>query len=516
MDPCCGNSNRCCNSDNPCCESVDPCCDSDDPCCGDSNRCCNFDNPCCGDHNPCCNSDDPCCGNPDRCCNTDNPCCGSDNPCCNVLDPCCGNPDECCNPDNPDCDDPCNGVDCDDSNPCTDDSCLDGVCFHVETCPPTLLGREALACCVGGECCGALCCPMACEECLDNGSLMGGIIDVQPQVPCLGDTLTFTVSGVVDEGGIKRVDCYAKTAIPSAAPTYTWEITRSDGSMVNGSGAVATVLVEMLGNYSCQFTATANRECPPGPRTVGPIATAPPNDYRTVAIVYKTFIAPNAIASPTGFKFFEGDNRWFSTGGNSRTFQGASVTVNPAIASGLAGSPSNAFGPTFGYQNDPAGSDVIACTHCAGPYGDWCIAPGASRECVDLAQIGQNGNVLQVSSTRINDSEIRVNVNAVGYNPCLTGALVPAIDANLTIHFKQECLSGVLEPMEFRLYGTHDGFPWHELYLDGNGVYQHDPCCTGEGPLSLPGEGEHDYEAADACHLTSPPLDQWRQVPGGQ
>lgn len=113
---------------------------------------------------------------------------------------------------------------------------------------------------------------MTCEECVDHGALTGGIIDIEPAVPCLGDVLTFTLSGVVNTGGIKRVDCYAKTAVPGAAVTYAWRITRPDQTVLTGTGAVATVVVERPGNYSCTFTATAERECPPAPRTIGPVS----------------------------------------------------------------------------------------------------------------------------------------------------------------------------------------------------------------------------------------------------
>jgi hypothetical protein len=86
-----------------------------------------------------------------------------------------------------------------------------------------------------------------CEECIDNGSLSGGVIDVTPDPACIGDTITFTASGVVDEGGIKRVDCSAKTVVPAVSPTYTWELTIPAGypdplPPLTGTGPVATVV----------------------------------------------------------------------------------------------------------------------------------------------------------------------------------------------------------------------------------------------------------------------------------
>jgi len=108
-DPVCG-CDRCCQGSS-CCNSPDPCCDTSDPCCIENprDRCCNDDNPCCGSPDPCCNINDPCCGNPNPCCNPDNPCCGNEVPCDEV------------------CGDPCLCMTCDDEDPCTDDTCSDGV-----------------------------------------------------------------------------------------------------------------------------------------------------------------------------------------------------------------------------------------------------------------------------------------------------------------------------------------------------------------------------------------------------
>lgn len=111
---------------------------------------------------------------------------------------------------------------------------------------------------------------MDCEGCLDNGTLTGGSITVSPEMVCVGDSLTFTVQGVVDDGGIKRVDCYAKQPIPPAAPQFTWVITKPNSTTLTGSGATAVVVTDEIGVYSCTFTATVPRDCPPAPRVIGP------------------------------------------------------------------------------------------------------------------------------------------------------------------------------------------------------------------------------------------------------
>ena len=160
----------------------------------------------------------------------------------------------CTHPDRPD------GTGCaDDGNPCTDDICTGGVCTHPDECTgdEVCCGVECCdmqsccggtECCLTGFCCGnGECCPVECEECIDNGSLSGGVIDVTPDPACIGDTITFTASGVVDEGGIKRVDCSAKTVVPAVSPTYTWELTIPAGypdplPPLTGTGPVATVV----------------------------------------------------------------------------------------------------------------------------------------------------------------------------------------------------------------------------------------------------------------------------------
>jgi len=243
--------------------------------------------------------------------------------------------------------------------------------------------------------------------------------------------------------------------------------------------------------------------------------------YPEIEILYKTFIAPSAVETPPDpllMDFFAGDNRWFGYGASpSRTLQSALVTLDPAKPTGQAGASIGQFGTTHGYDDDPDGSDVVACPHCAGDYGDWCLLPGATADCVLTAVAGQNGNVLSVTHTRISSTEVEVRFDLVGGNPCAAGIIgpdAPPINATLTVRFREVCANATLQPAEFRLYGTHDGFPWHEVYINGSAVYEHDPCCTGEGPSSLfGGEGEHYFEATDLCHQQDPPLNQWRRVP---
>lgn len=92
----------------------------------------------------------------------------------------------------------------------------------------------------------------------------GGSVSVTPaDTVCVGDTITWTVSGVTDTGGVKRVECTAKTEDPAVPVTYTWVITKPDEATVSGSGTTAQIVTDAPGAFSCTFTAKANRFCPP-------------------------------------------------------------------------------------------------------------------------------------------------------------------------------------------------------------------------------------------------------------
>ncbi|MGD2111629.1 MAG: hypothetical protein PVI86_19810 [Phycisphaerae bacterium] len=84
--------------------------------------------------------------------------------------------------------------------------CGDAGCCPVGDCCANI------SCCDAGEnCCeNGSCCDEPCGECLDDGELdvTNATIELTPPVACLGDTLTFTVSGVTDTGGV-----------PSSGPT---------------------------------------------------------------------------------------------------------------------------------------------------------------------------------------------------------------------------------------------------------------------------------------------------------
>jgi hypothetical protein len=120
---------------------------------------------------------------------------------------------------------------------------------------------------------GQFCCALLCDECIDRGSLSGGTVTVSADPVCLNDTITFTASGVQDSGGYQRENCVEQDILPGTI-NYEWTITKPDGTMVNGTGSVATILADQPGTYSCMFTAETKRDCPPQKSYTLPGATA--------------------------------------------------------------------------------------------------------------------------------------------------------------------------------------------------------------------------------------------------
>ena len=252
------------------------------------------------------------------CCPATTTCCGTD--CCWPGEECCLAADECC----------AVGYTC---------------CGGVECCAVDF-------CCGNGECC-----TQECEECLENGSLSGGSIDVQPNPACIGDTITFTASGVVDDGGIKRVYCTAKEAIPPVAPPYTWQLTIPPDyppplPPLSGTGPAVSVVAEAAGTYSATFTATADRECEPPEITVGP-ATATVTEIPITAEVIDQDDPTNAMWTglAEGSPVFGGSEA--STADNVRL----EVVPPPGPVSNIVWTVEGPGGAT--YNPPPTGAEAV-------------------------------------------------------------------------------------------------------------------------------------------------------------
>lgn len=244
--------------------------------------------------------------------------------------------------------------------------------------------------------------------------------------------------------------------------------------------------------------------------------------YEPIEIQYKTFIAAAAVAVPLvpDDQYYAGDYRGFGYGTNlsSKSVQSTTMTLDPAVPNGQVGGPTQFFGTTIGYDDDPDGTDIA--TGPGWPCAAWTLYPlsAATPNCTLTATAGI-GSELTMQPTRVSPTEVKVDVALSGSNPCENQDVVPAIDAHLYVHLRQICQNGTLGPLEFRLYGTHDGFPWHELYINQVAVYRHDACLSQQGPISLLPSEEWQFEAFDENHPlfdgnNGLHLDQWRPVPG--
>ena len=122
-------------------------------------------------------------------------------------------------------------------------------------CPPYAVAGACINCAV---------------DCLETGSLSEGEGAVDKSLVCVGESVTFSViTDSVDNGGIKQFLCSESTVTDfdgPVAPTYSWVIS-GPGNPVSGNGNTVTFTPSTNGTYSCQFTATANRDCPPDPVT---------------------------------------------------------------------------------------------------------------------------------------------------------------------------------------------------------------------------------------------------------
>jgi len=134
--------------------------------------------------------------------------------------------------------------------------------------------------------------------------------------------------------------------------------------------------------------------------------------------------------------------------------------------------------------------------------------PGPSPDCTGTTADPVGAGLLSAQVTPTSTSSFRVVITNRAQDQC--EQFVPGIDVDLTIEFRQICQNGVLGPLEYKLWGTYDGYPWHELYLRGNQIFTHDPCITGDTPNSMfppPIGTRSEFQVQEPAFL------DWRAVP---
>ncbi|MEE8169595.1 MAG: hypothetical protein V3T70_03525 [Phycisphaerae bacterium] len=548
-NPCCGDPDPCCDVNDPCCGNSDPCCNPDNPCCGvdcDDGDPCTLDtcldsvcyhetittvttDPCCGID---CDDGDPC--TLDTCLDgvcyyetvTSDPCCILD---CNDNDPCtidtCVN-GACQHEDDPD---PCCGINCNDNDPCTIDYCTNGVCMYDPSPDPCcyLNCNDFDACtidtCVNGACqhtpdpdpcCGFNCDdgdPCTIDWC-DNGVCLHGpdpdpccTLDCDDGDPCTIDICTnggvcvhppLPASCLVDlaESATCATDVVTLpltiTNTSTCSDVFDWFIVSlgpalhgpvpSNGTIALAGGASFTTSIDVIldisggGGSSGTLEVQVSRS---GESTVActDTTTIQVPLFPIIEVRYKSFIRCNLITL-LGTSYFEGDDRLFDYGSTAaRSFQQGLVTLDPNAAGGGLVGLTMFSGITRKY--DPAFVGDTGIPPC--PY---VLTPGAPTSCQATATGGLFITVTPIA-TGPNTYQAQFHISLSGDNPCQNPS--PAINAEVDIWLRQVCLNGVLQPAEFSASGAHDGYPWHELYMNGSLRYGYDPTAFGNGPIKL-------------------------------
>ena len=221
-------------------------------------------------------------------------------------------------------------------------------------------------------------------------------------------------------------------------------------------------------------------------RGTRPAARAMSGGGELIEIKYRMFIPSPIIAGPvSGLPLvgsdYGGDGRGFSySGGTSRGEITATVMLNgDGSLSDLTivdrhWSPSTAYdsGQTFSVEGKP----------------DWWKDKQSGAQPTDTATYPLTDDNLRVylggASTRRNVLAVTsqssvLSIHAAGANP-LAPPGAPDIDADISIYLR----NGAGGP-EVMVDGEHDGFPAHELYINGQRVHHYDPVAAGNGPTAL-------------------------------
>ncbi|CAN7556635.1 DUF3238 domain-containing protein [Phenylobacterium sp. LjRoot225] len=200
-------------------------------------------------------------------------------------------------------------------------------------------------------------------------------------------------------------------------------------------------------------------------------------DPLAVDVKYRMFIPSPLIDSP--FAVYGGDGRDFAyDGGSSRGEIHATVRLTPG--GGVAGI--DLIGRDWGRSTAYATSDSY---HPEGKP-DWWLEKVDGAQPTEWKKLEASDDNLKIEvgassrrslQTMFENSSV-VTISAAGALPLSTTA--PDIDATMSIFLR---ING--GAVEAKVDGSHDGFPCHELYVNGKRLYAYDPVAAGAGPTSL-------------------------------
>lgn len=111
--------------------------------------------------------------------------------------------------------------------------------------------------------------------CVDSGQINMGSFTNPATIACPGQILTFNGPSFTDTGGAEEEACrnadgsITKTlmAVPAVPVNVTWTIRRNGIEVSQGTGTTASIMATAPGTYSCVFTGTADRNCPPASKS---------------------------------------------------------------------------------------------------------------------------------------------------------------------------------------------------------------------------------------------------------
>ncbi|MFA7553313.1 MAG: papain-like cysteine protease family protein [Spongiibacteraceae bacterium] len=212
------------------------------------------------------------------------------------------------------------------------------------------------------------------------------------------------------------------------------------------------------------------------------------NPY-AVEVKYRMFIPSPVIEGPPGYDDFGGDNRSFRySGGSSRGELIATVNLSSGMGIESIDVTRRSWGKSTAYASDNT-------FHVAGKP-DWWMdknADAAITEEETLTATTDNLNIIPGTSGNrgirvYTENASAVTISATGTNPLV--AVAPAIDVDLSVLFRLH--NGLIQA---KALGNHDGFPAHELYVNGELIHRYDPVAAGNGPSSLFGSSDQNVDS---------------------
>lgn len=198
-----------------------------------------------------------------------------------------------------------------------------------------------------------------------------------------------------------------------------------------------------------------------------------------VEVKYRMFIPSPAIKGPPFMDDYGGDGRGFSYDrGTSR----GEITANVELSSGLGIESISVVDRHWGLSTAYDSDDTF---HVSGKPDWWLdkVAGATPTESDTLAVSDDNLRIYPGTSGQrgirvATEQASAVTIEAAGALPL--SRIAPDINADMSVLFRAR--NGLIQA---KALGNHDGFPGHELYVNGKAIYRYDPEAAGNSPTAL-------------------------------